>query len=235
VFSRPLRRQVIVTSSGSTGFWSGLSLDSKRLTAVGVALLLAMVVAVGIAIWNMRVVALKDARQNDAKLGTAVAEQTARSIQGIDLILLMLRAQITEQTNLSASTLQTTLQTPTIQKELARLQQSLPQSDAFSIVDSRGHLVNFSRHWPVPQINLSDRGYFRHFRDHDDLNALVSKVMRNRSTGTWTFYVARRLDGAQGQFLGLVLGAVDLTYFQEFYQSLTTGASFGMLATRHPL
>jgi diguanylate cyclase (GGDEF)-like protein len=228
VFSRPLRRQVIAAKSGSTAFWSGLSLDSKRLTAVGVALLLAMVVAVGIAIWNMRVVALKDARQNDAKLGTAVAEQTARSIQGIDLILLMLRAQITEQTSLSAAALRTSLQTPTIQKELSRLQQSLPQSDAFSIVDSQGHLVNFSRHWPVPQINLSDRGYFRHFRDHDDLNALVSKVMRNRSTGTWTFYVARRLDGAQGQFLGLVLGAVDLTYFQEFYQSLTTGGGLSV-------
>ena len=79
------------------GLWKGLSHASRRLIIVGVALLLAMVLAVGIALWNMRVVALEDARANDAKLGTAIAEQTAQSIQAIDVILQQLRTQVTEQ------------------------------------------------------------------------------------------------------------------------------------------
>ena len=210
------------------GLWPGLSLGSKRLIAVGAALLLAMVAAVGVAVWNMRVVALEDARQNDAKLGTAIAEQTARAIQAVDLILLQLRAQVAQQGNASEAAFRHALQTQTFQQELSRLQHSLPQSDAFSVIDAQGRLVNFSRRWPVPRIDVSDRVYFKFLRDHDESAALVTSVMRNRLTGAWTFYVVRRLDDAHGQFRGMVLGAVDLSYFQDFYQALSGGGDLGV-------
>jgi diguanylate cyclase (GGDEF)-like protein len=210
------------------GLWTGLSLASKRLIAVGAMLLLVMVAAVGFALWNMRVVALEDARQSDAELGMAIAEQTARSIQAVDLILLDLRTQIGQQAAASSPGLRIVFQTPAIEQELSRLQHSLPQSDAFSIVDSQGRLVNFSRGWPVPQTDLSDRDYFKFLRIHDDTAAVVTGVLRNRVTGNWTFYVVRRLDGPQGQFVGLVLGALDLGYFKEFYQTLTVGGDLGI-------
>ncbi len=210
------------------GLWTGLSVASKRLIIVGTALLLAMVVAVGLALWNMRIVALEDARQSDAKLGAAIAEQTARSVQAVDLILLQLRAQIAQQAIPSAAAFKATLQTLAIQQQLSRLQHSLPQSDAFSIIDAQGQLVNVSRRWPVPYADLSDRPYFRYLRSHDDLDAIVTRIMRNRVTGAWTFYVVRRVDGSEGRFLGLVLGAIDLTYFQDFYQSLTGGGDMGV-------
>ena len=210
------------------GLWTGLSLASKRLIAVGAALLLAMVAAVGVAVWNMRVVALDDARENDAKLGVAIAEQTARSIQAVDLILLQLRGQINQHVSSSADAFKISLQTQSVEQELSRLQHTLPQSDAFSIIDGKGLLVNFSRRWPVPPVDVSDRGYFQYFRTHDDLGTRVSGVMRNRVTGAWTFYVVRRLDGPRGQFLGLVLGAIDVAYFQQFYQSLTGGGDLGV-------
>ena len=210
------------------GLWTGLSPVSKRLIAAGVAFLLAMVAAASIAVWNMRVVALEDARQNDAKLGLAIAEQTARSVQAVDLILLQLRAQITQRAIPSAAAFRTDLQIQAVQQQLSQLQHSLPQSDAFSIVDAQGQLVNFSRRWPVPHIDVSDRGYFQYLRNHDDLGATVTGAMRNRLTGDWTFYVVRRLDGPQGQFLGLVLGAVDLRYFQDFYQALTGHGDLGV-------
>ena len=210
------------------GLWKGLSHASRRLIIVGVALLLAMVLAVGIALWNMRVVALEDARANDAKLGTAIAEQTAQSIQAIDVILQQLRTQVTEQAPPSPAALITEFQTRAIHQELCRLQRSLPQAEAFAIIDAQGELLNFSRSWPVPRIILSDRDYFVHFQNRDDPNAFVSMVMRNRTTGRWNFYVARRLDGRQGQFLGLALGAVDLNYLAAFYDSLSAGGDLGI-------
>jgi diguanylate cyclase (GGDEF)-like protein len=79
-----------------------------------------------------------------------------------------------------------------------------------------------TRRWPIPGANLSDRDYFQHFQSHDDGGAFISTVMANRVTGTSTFYVGRRLDGPQGQFLGVVVGAVQLSYFRDFYQSLTS-------------
>ena len=224
--STPPSRAAI--GSSGIGLWIGLSLGSKRLIAVGTALLLAMVAAVGIAVWDMRVVALEDARQSDAKLGTAIAEQTARAIQAVDLILLQLRAQVAPQASASDAAFKDALQTQAVQQELNRLQHSLPQSDAFSIIDAQGDLVNFSRRWPVPRIDVSDRAYFKFLRDHDDPDVLVTPVLRNRLTGAWTFYVVRRLDDPKGRFLGMVLGAVDLGYFQDFYRSLSGGGDLGV-------
>jgi PAS domain-containing protein len=216
------------TGRRGIGLWTGLSLASKRLIVVGTVLLLAMVAAVGVAVWNMRVVALEDARQNDAKLGRAIAEQTARSIQAVDLILLQLRGQITAQTGLSPATFTTTLQTQAVQQELNRLQHSLPQAAGFSIIDAQGHLVNFSHRWPVPSTDVSDRDYFQYFRNRDDPNSFVSRVVVSRPTGEWTFFIARRIDGSHGQFLGVLLGSFDLVYFEDFFRSLTEGGDLGV-------
>lgn len=205
------------------GSWAGLSGASKRLIAVGGALLLAMVAVVGIAVWNMRVVALDTARQNEAKLGIAIAEQTTRSMQAIDLIVQQLRGQVAAAGIASPSALLPDLQNEAVQQELAQFQHSLPQVDAFTILDATGRLVNFSHFWPIPHTSLADRDYFQHFLHHDDRGVFISGVMRSRVTGTLTFYVARRLDGPQGQFMGVVLGAVDLSYFRDFYHSLTSG------------
>ena len=216
------------TDGPGIGLWAGLSLASKRLILVGTAFLLAMVAAVWIAVWTMRVASLEIARQDDAKLGAAIAEQTARSIQAIDLILQQLRTQVYEEADPAADTLSAGLQSQATQRELSRLQHSLPQSNAFSIVDAQGQLVNISRRWPVPHTDVSDRDFFQHFRNRDDPNAFVSTVVRSRVTGSWTFYVARRLDGRHGQFLGLVVGAVNLSYFQAFYRSLSAGEDMGV-------
>ena len=115
--------------------WTGLSFASRRLILVGGALLLAMVVAVGTAVWNMRLVALDDARQSNAKLGAALAEQTSRSIQAVDLILLELRTQMAAHTVSSPAAFSLALRTQSIQQELNRLQHSLPQASGFSIID----------------------------------------------------------------------------------------------------
>jgi diguanylate cyclase (GGDEF)-like protein len=215
-------------STPGVRLWAGLSLAGKRLILVGTAFLLVMVAAVWIAVWNMRVASLAIARQDDAKLGAAIAEQTARSLQAIDLILQELRTQVHAEADPAADTLSASLQSRTTQQELSRLQHSLPQSNAFSIVDAQGQLVNISRRWPVPHTGFSDRDFFQHFRNRDDPNAFVSTVVRSRVTGHWTFYVARRLDGPHGQFLGLVVGAVNLSYFQAFYRSLSAGGDLGV-------
>jgi diguanylate cyclase (GGDEF)-like protein len=208
--------------------WTGLSFASRRLILVGGALQLAMVVAVGTAVWNMRLVALDDARQSNAKLGAALAEQTSRSIQAVDLILLELRTQMAAHTVSSPAAFSLALRTQSIQQELNRLQHSLPQASGFSIIDAEGHLVNFSHKWPVPYADLSDRDYFEHFQKRDDPNAFVSRIVLGRPTGSWTFFVARRIDGLKGQFLGVVLGGVNLTYFRDFYQSLSGDGDLGV-------
>ena len=209
--------------------WPRLSMDSRRLIAFGAVLLLTMVAAVALAMWNMHHAALDDVRQNVAKLGIAISEQTARSFQAVDVVLEDFRRDIAARGIDTPERFTSQLGTPGLQKALRRRADTLPQAEAFSIIDANGKLVNFSRQWPIPPTDLSDRDYYAYLRDHDDPAPFISAPVQNRGNGGWTVYVVRRVNGPSGQFLGMVLGAIDLNYFRDFYQALTAGAGTTVL------
>lgn len=210
------------------GHWSSLSPVSQRLILLGAAFLLVMMAAVGVAILDMRAVALKEARESVKKLDIAVAEQTARSFEAIDLVLLELRTRIAAQHITTPAAFSAALNSHAVQIELSQQNNLLPQANAFTIVGADGKLINFSRRWPIPPTDLSDRDYYQYFRSHDDPDAFVSQPVRNRGDGRWTLFIVRRIDSPTGTFLGMVLGAIDLGYFQNFYDALTAGEDLGI-------
>ena len=119
---------------------------------------------------------------------------------------------------------------------------ALPQLDAITAIAEDGTLINFSRYWPIPPVNVADRDYFQALRSDPNLSRFISKPVPNRGTGTLTIYMARRVSGPNGEFLGLILGAVEMTYFQNLYASLVQGAgrtialfrTDGTLLARYP-
>ncbi len=205
-------------------FWSGLSPASRRLLAVGAGLLLVMVTAVTVTMWDMRRVELEDVRRNVSKLGIAISEQTTRSIQAVDIEMQQLQKDIFADGIDTPEKFSTSLHTRELQAQLQHRDEALPQAEAFTIIDAAGKLVNFSREWPIPPTDLADRDYYKYFRTHDDPGVFISDPVQNRGNGGWTSYVVRRVDSPTGQFLGMVLGAIDLSYFRDFYQALTAGA-----------
>jgi hypothetical protein len=93
----------------------------------------------------------------------------------------------------------------------------LPQVDAVTLIDATGQLINFSRYWPIPDINVSDRDYFIALKADPNLETFVSKPVQNRGSGTWNIYIARRLNDPDGKFMGLILGAISVQYFENFF------------------
>ena len=184
----------------------------------------ALASALGLMVWQLHRDALAEARQNVSTLGIAIAEQTARSVQAGDLVLEDLRRQISAMGLTSPEEFKAAVANEAMFKFLKDRADYLPQVDAFTIIGADGKLVNFSRTWPIPATDLSDRDYFTWFRDHDSPEAFVSAPVQNRGTGSWTAYVVRRVNSPTGRFLGLVLAAVDLDYFRDFFKALTTGA-----------
>ncbi|HEY0203260.1 MAG TPA: EAL domain-containing protein [Acetobacteraceae bacterium] len=201
-----------------------LSFASRRLLAAGASLLLLLPVALGLMIWQLHRDDLAEARQNVSTLGLAIAEQTTRSLQAGDLVLEELRRQIAGLRLETVEDFKAKLGNEDLFKFLKDRADFLPQIDAFTIIAADGKLVNFSRQWPAPSTDLSDRDYFAWFRDNDVPDAFVSKPVQNRGSGAWTVYIVRRLNAPSGQFIGMILAAVDLDYFKEFFKALTTGA-----------
>lgn len=206
------------------GRWAALSRSSKGLLVVGAALLLLMMLVVGLTVWKARNTALDEARQHLGKLGIAIGEQTARSIQAVDIMVETVRTAIVDAHIDTPERFKAELGGLPLHEDLRNRDKTLPQADAFTVIAADGKLVNFSRQWPIPPTDLSDRDYYLYLRDHNETGAFISRPVQNRGNGQWTVYLVRRVNGPSGEFLGLVLGAIDLAYFTDFYRALTVGA-----------
>ena len=74
------------------------STTSRRLSVAGIMLVAVIVIAAGLTTWHSREEAMASYRREMSNLGIALAEQTARSVQAIDLVLQEIQAKVAAET-----------------------------------------------------------------------------------------------------------------------------------------
>ncbi|MCP1610557.1 signal transduction histidine kinase/ActR/RegA family two-component response regulator [Azospirillum lipoferum] len=194
-------------------------------------------------IGSMRDRELEGAERELSTLNLSLAEQTASATQSVDLVLTTIIEQLkADGVDTPEEYVRRMGGRDTHQMLRARIT-GLPQLDAVTMIAADGHLINFSRYYPIPAVNVSDRDYFAYLRDHDTTDPYISEPVQNRGNGSWTVYLARRISGRDGRFVGLVLGAIELSYFQRIYQALQPDGDGsislwrrdGLLLARHPV
>jgi signal transduction histidine kinase len=175
-------------------------------------------------------------------LNASLAEQTARTIEGIALTVDGIAEQIPAEYRRSPEAFKQLRGNRQVHEILQAKASSLPQLEALSLVAADGSLINFTRQFPAPALDLSQRDYFLALKDKDPGRVYVSRPAKSLATGEWTLYIARRVNSPDGGLSGLAVGAIRLSYFERFYRSLhvTPGSGFslwwrdGMLLARFP-
>jgi signal transduction histidine kinase len=203
--------------AGADGFFH----SSRRLSLVGGGLIVMIILAAVLTIWDLRADAIENYRNDMQNLGVVLAEQTSRSLQAVDLVVQETREKILAAGIADPVEFAQTLRTEAVHDYLHAHLMNLPQAETIVLVGPDGTVINSGRVWPPPPIDVSDREHFRHFRDNDDPKPFISAPLRNRATGSWTVFLARRIAGPRGEFLGIVLGAIEVSYFEEFYKAIT--------------
>ncbi len=212
------------------------------LAAAGLLMVAAAMVAASLAAWDARRRALDEAGREIRNLSFLLADHTDRAVQAVDQALAsaLERARI-EGALAGTEAFAAWARSGPVHAALAERAAGLPQVDALLLLDASGGLLASSRFFPPPPRDLSDRAYFREARD--GLTGLaVGPPVLNRGTGTWAFHLARRVDRAGGEFLGVAVAVLELAYFDGLYGALALGAgssvsllrSDGLLLARHP-
>lgn len=204
------------------GRWRGHKFASSRsLTLVGI-LLIAMTLAVATTtILKLRGDALKRSMQEINNLSLLLADQNGRLFQAADLIV-----QETQQMAVVAgirtpSDFASLLSTQSVHDFLVEKMRNLPQADAISLIDRSGNVVNFSRAWPAPKINTSEREYYQAISQGPDPGIHVGLPFKNSTDGSWDIPVERRVT-VDGVFVGIVNVMVGVRYFESLYRQLST-------------
>lgn len=210
--------------------------------AMGAALTILVAVAAALLIRDLHTRALANTERHLTSLSTVLADQADRAFQAAELVQLAIIAEIQGAGITTEDAFVEWMSRRSVQETLKTRIAALPQVNAITVVDLRGKLINFSRFWPIPAIDISDRDFFQELMSDPKAARVVSRAVRARGDGSWTIYVARKVWAPDGTLLGLVLGAMDVSYFESLYGSIAPDADYvislfrtdGVLEARYP-
>ena len=203
---------------------------------LGRALIALGLILVGInicaAIWDVRKAHDRTemrAKRDFSNMTRLLAEQTAASLDSVDLILRALQGKGADEAVAMA---------PKLRDELDRI----PHIAALSVLNAQGQLVLLSSQIPAFDPEVAERPYFVAHRDGKPDLLHLSDPYRVGPGGQWRVMLSRRLSGPDGAFAGVVGAAIDLEVFDRLYKAIDLGdggfitllSSKGTLVTRVP-
>jgi diguanylate cyclase (GGDEF)-like protein len=191
----------------------------RSVPLLNVLVVLAFGATAGFTIWHNRQSALEQHQTEMNSMGVVLAEQTSRYVQVIDLTLREVQSRIATLNIATPGDFQRQLGAQEFHAYLVERSANVPQADAIVLNDADGLVMNWSRTWPVARVDSSDRDFYRYFKNHNDPDVFVGSPSKNRGTGALSLFIARRINGPDGGFLGLVLAVVDVKYLIDFYQA----------------
>jgi two-component system cell cycle sensor histidine kinase PleC len=152
--------------------------------------------------------------RDNAATAHTLEEQTARTMQSIDLVLSGLADffQLRTDYERPGST--------AIYDLLRRRLAQAPELSAIAIVDRDGYLVYHSDTSNPVRLDLSDRDYFTAQRDDPSLRLKFSKPFFGRLANRWYLGLSRRIVDGDGNFAGIVVGIILPEYFSNRFETL---------------
>ena len=218
---------------GRFGRWLRSRLHGgTALTCGAVLLIVAAVLAISIALARMRGDAMDSALANTEDLAATLSEETDRSVQAADLLVRDVQDYISTLRPTTPEEFRQMLGTRAIHDLLRKYAERVPQADNLAIIGADGHRVNNAVEWPVRNVNLAGRDYVRHFASEDDSALFISEPVVSQATDVWTVFLSRRVNGPDGQFLGVLLASLPVKVFADLYASIDLPHSHSFLLLR---
>jgi signal transduction histidine kinase len=165
-------------------------------------------------------------------LSLNLAEQASRSFRPVDLVVSSLAKEIEAAGVTDRASFERKMAGHDLHLRLVEEIGGVPQLSAITVIGSDGKVIDSSRQWPIPVIDVSDRDYFRALRDDPSRESYISRPAQNRATGAWTIFLAHRVNGPHGEFLGIILGAIETRYFEDFYRAISIGEGTSIVMQR---
>jgi PAS domain S-box-containing protein len=183
----------------------------RRIAWAG-ALFIAVIAALaGHDMWRGHQQAVADTRRELDAQSRVIAEQTARSVQAVDVMLRHVAAEY-QRGRLAR------LGADELHAYLRDIAVGLHQIDGLGLFDAAGEPIAVS--WPAPRraVNMGTLPRFAQLRDEPGLGFVIFGAARAAGDGPWIVPFGRRLETPDGRFAGVVAARGRVEYFERFYR-----------------
>jgi PAS domain S-box-containing protein len=186
------------------------------LTLFGLAAILALFVSgtiVGVLV-QLRASALGEAEREIRNLNVVLAEQTARSMLHVDVILRMVTDRVQARRAVGSK------DQSAIIERIRELIADTPQIRTIVVTDADGFVTQTSSGLKA---FIGDRAHFKAHQTGKANGIFIGAPYVSRSDNRPAISISRRLDRPDGRFDGIVAAALDPTYFNDIYRDLDLG------------
>jgi diguanylate cyclase (GGDEF)-like protein len=206
----------------------------KRLIAVGLAVTLSFMAICGFVISGMADRDYADVQKSSENLVATLAANIGRNFEVLDLSL---------QGVADAIKLPEFERIDPVIRNMILFDRSATAQDVGSIlvVDRDGNVIVESRSLTPRKANYAEREYFKYHQSNADTGAYISRPWVTKP-GLHVIGISRRLTDANGNFNGVVVAVLKLSYFHNLLKdieisdndSITVGRSDGTVVLRMP-
>jgi diguanylate cyclase (GGDEF)-like protein len=183
----------------------------------------------GFGLYEMRADAIDHAKQEAEILATILAEDVANASEALDISL---RNVVKLVSRPSAETFAALASDPNVHALLEVQRRDVSQIGLLGVADAAGDIVSGGSIVSPRHINISDREYFQVLRENPTKGLFISKPLRNKVDGQWMIFFARRIESADGRFLGVAFIGVAPDNLIRSHPNITSAGerSFSLLA-----
>jgi hypothetical protein len=172
----------------------GLRHPNRGLFLIAAAIVVAIVALAGLAIWNARQSAFQEEERDASNLAFALAEQTARYVQTVDLTMMQVKSWVTELDGNTPAAFKSRMRSAEIHQRLVEHGASVLQAHAIALIGADGEVLNSSRPQFVPGFSIAGRDFYEYLKIHDDPDLVVGTPAASHTSGNPSLYFARRLN-----------------------------------------
>jgi PAS domain S-box-containing protein len=188
---------------------------SRRTRIVGALAILGIIGAAVAVILHLRGLAIENGTHEMRNLSAVLAEQTARTLQGVDLVLGSIDGELKRHPVDARSGDGAHAAHLMLQDKIA----GVPQIERASVVGADGAVLVSSWLYPSQGLSVADREYFAAARDARTSRIVIGNAVASRFGNEWLIMVSRRLAAVDGSFAGVLTAGLDPAYFESVYKS----------------
>ena len=217
--------------------------DPARLIVVcATTLSLIVVGSAALIAYNLRHRALVENEQALSNSALIIAKQIEQTFTAVEAVQKGFYEDLSRLPTINEKTFEDDLGRIDVHLKLRDKAIGVPFVDSLGIFNAQGRLINFSRHWPSPDLNVADLDFFAALKSDAGLTSYLGEPMREAGSGAWITHLARRISGPSGEFLGVIAASLNLRQLQNYFGEITSNpdSSFalfrndGTLLARYP-
>ena len=187
----------------------------RLIAACAVTLALIVIGSASLIVYNLHTRAMLENAQALSSSALIVAKQIEQTFTAVQAVERRFHDDLSGLPVIDSQTIEREYKRHAMHVKLRDKVDGVPYVGSLAIFNAKGQLINFSRQWPIPDVNVANEDYFRALKANQGDTSFLGEPVRDYAAGSWVIHLAHKISGPSGEFLGVISAAIEIQHLQN--------------------